>query len=476
MKTNGGIRSLLLFFVMFCCGCNIGLCRQIVLTQEMINSQRTSFVIKQDYTLNKKTIRVPKNVKLVFKGGSIDNGVIVGTNTLLDVQQQRAAFGLQLTIAGSWVVSDVYDRWFEFDKRPQFIANGVIRNILALSNENTNCHIHLDEDRTYYFELPYRGSAKLGDSVSFYMKNGKKKRRYAEIYNDKYSFLRIFTIPSNTHLTVNNRLQMLPTNQGAYFVFWEYDKQNVTVDGKGSISGENLQHRYDSPYAGKYYFGEWGMIFECVKCRNFIFRDITISDAFGDCLVFRGSHYTNETGYRWADGLLMDNVKILRARRNGVNIAARNVSISHCHFEGCGTDKVKGTMPKSAIDFEPDKIKNYNEIGNQNVVMSDCTFKNNYFDVASYRNNLMEYGKIATTIKNCVFTAPLKIEGTYWMRFENCRIPSFYNTKDKSKSLLLYSRYLEFDRCVIGRLDTNLRSLLSSGNNKFTNCTVKNRK
>ena len=60
MKTNGGIRSLLLFFVMFCYGCNIGLCRQIVLTQEMINSQRTSFVIKQDYTLNKKSIRVPK--------------------------------------------------------------------------------------------------------------------------------------------------------------------------------------------------------------------------------------------------------------------------------------------------------------------------------------------------------------------------------------------------------------------------------
>ncbi len=260
---------------------------------------------------------------------------------------------------------------------------------------------------------------------------------------------------------------MLPTNVGAYFVFWENGKENVTIEGCGTIAGDNKEHLYTSPYAGKYYYGEWGFLFRCFRCKNFVFRGITLKDAFGDCIIYQGSHLADESGPRFADGLLMENVKIIGARRNGVAIGARNVVIRNCHFEGCGIEAAHGTPPRCAIDFEPDGIKNYPEIGNQNVLMEKCTFKDNYYDIGSYRNNLSNYGQLAATIKDCVFSAPLKIQGTYWMRFENCYIPFVWNSKD-DKSILINSKNHEFVNCEFGQWDGPIKKRVK--HNTYINC------
>lgn len=443
-----------------------------ILTQEMLDMAKETFLVKKDYTLMGKTLVIPDGLCLRFVGGRFDNGELCGTNSRIEVIGRSPVFGLDVKISGIWKVPEVHDGWFEFDDSPDFISNQLINNILAFSNDSTQCHIFFEEDRTYYFELPYKGRADLGNMVSVRKTNGKTKRNYAELYNDDYAFLRIFTIPSNTHVTINNTLKMLPTNHGAYFVFWEYGKENVTIDGKGTIAGDNDWHKYGSPFTGKKYYGEWGFIFRCIRCNNFTFKDITLSDAFGDCIMYSGSYYPEESNLRWASNLTMDNVKILRARRNGVAVGARNVKITGCHFEGCGTKDVHGTPPRSGIDFEPDQIKNYPEIGNQDVIMENCSFKNNHFDVASYLNNLNDYGRIATTIRNCSFVSPIKIQGTYWMRFENCRIPFIWNSKDES-STLLYSRHLEFINCEFGRFDNNVSNITARKRNKFINCKFK---
>lgn len=440
-----------------------------VLTQRMLDSARGSFVIKEDYNLLGQTLYVPEGLCLSFSKGSVDNGELRGSNSTIEVTTSAPVFGLDLRISGTWDVAEVHDGWFSFDESPEFVSNQIINNIFAFSSDSTPCHIFLEENRTYFFELPYKGAPNVGDRVSTRVVEGKTKRNYGDLLNDEFSFLRIFTIPSNTHLTVNNTLKMLPTNLGAYFVFWEYGKENVTIDGSGVIAGDNDWHKYNASFAGKSFYGEWGHIFRCIRCRNFTFKDITISDAFGDCIIFSGSFFPGEKEPRWASGLTIENVKILRARRNGVAVGARDVVIRHCHFEGCGTKEVRGTAPKSAIDFEPDQVKNYPEIGNQNVLMEDCTFKNNFFDVASYRNNLREYGKLATTIRNCVFQSPLKIEGTFWMRFENCYIPFVWNSKD-DKSTLLYSRHMQFVNCEFGEFDASIVGTASRVANKYTNC------
>lgn len=441
-----------------------------VLTQSMLDSSQDTFEISIDYDLNGQKLVIPNGLTLSFSGGQIFNGELCGSDSDLRVKGTKPVFGKDIKISGTWRVREVYDGWFIFDESPEFISNQIINNMLAFSNDESFCHIVFEEDRIYYFELPYKGRADIGNMVSFTIRDGKKKRNYGELINDEYSYLRIFTIPSNTRLTVNNKLKMLPTSVGAYFVFWEYGKENVIIDGTGVISGDNDWHRYDSPFKGKNYYGEWGHIFKCIRCKGFSFKNITISDSFGDCIIYSGSLYPDEQNQRWASDLVMDNVTILRARRNGVAIGARHVRIKNCHFEGCGTKAVRGTSPQSAIDFEADQLGKYPEIGNQDVLMERCTFKDNYFDVSSHNNNLRGYGSIATTIRDCRFTSKLRIQAIYWMRFENCYIPFVYNTKDSNKSVMLFSKHIEFDNCDFGAYDTTVLGLATNRTNKFSNC------
>ena len=447
----------------------------VVLTQKMLDEAGSSFVVKEDYTANDAVLYVGNQQELVFDGGKIDHVILVGRHSKLKVKRKMPVFGKSVIVKGVWDVKEAHDGWFEFETGKNFVSNQLIKNMLAFSNDATFCHLYFEENRTYYFELPYHGNAKLGDEFTYHIKNGKKKRHYQEVFDDEYSFLRIFTIPSNTTVTVNNTMQMLPTNQGAYFVFWEYGKENVTIEGSGTIAGDNKEHLYTTPFAGTKYYGEWGVLFKCIKCRTFVFKNITLRDAFGDCIDFSGSGYFQEMGERYSDGLLIDGVKIIGARRNGIALGCRNVVIKNCHFESCGSSEVKGTPPRSAIDFEVGKVKYYHEIGNQNVIMYNCTFKNNYFDVASYYNTWSGYGKIATTIKNCKFTAPLKIEGTYWMRFENCYIPFVWNSKD-DKSILRYSKHMEFIDCEFGQLDLSVVELATKNYNKYTRCKYNTKK
>ncbi len=469
------IKKLFLFLAAVCL-CAMASGGPALLTQKMLDQAGSTFVVKKDYTANGAKLYLGNKQKLEFAGGSIDDAELVGNHSTVKVSGKNPVFGKKVIISGVWDVKEAHDGWFAYEKGKGFLSNQLIQNMLAFSNDNTFCHLLFEENRTYYFELPYKGNAKLGDEFSYhYNKKGEKKRHYSDMYGKKYSFLRIFIIPSNTKITLNNTWQMLPTDVGAYFVFWEYDKQNVTVEGSGTIAGDNKEHLYTSPFAGSKYYGEYGFVFRCFKCKNFVFRGITIRDAFGDCLIYQGSYFKGETGSRHAEGLLMENVKIIGARRNGVSIGARNVVIRNCHFENCGIKAVHGTPPRSAIDFEPDVIKKYPEIGNQNVLMEKCTFKNNYFDVASYLNNLENYGKLATTIKNCKFTAPLKIQSTYWMRFENCYIPFVWNSKD-DRSVLLYSKHMEFINCEFGQLDTTVLGMATRCYNKYSHCKYNTKK
>ena len=443
----------------------------VVLTQEMLDKKGDVFSVKRNYNLGGKTLTLPKGKKLVFKGGSLDGGEIVGNQSGIQVDQGKPAFGTNLVISGTWDVREAYDSWFDFDSSEDFVSNQIISNLLSFTDDESPCHIFFNEDRTYFFEQPYKDRADIGNMVSSKVVNGKVQRDFSEILEDSFSFLRIFTIPSNTHITINSRLKMLPTSLGAYFVFWEYGKKNVKIDGTGEISGDNDWHKYDTPFSdsSKSYYGEWGNLFRCIKCSDFTFKDITVSDSFGDCIYYAGSRFENEQTPRWSSNLFIENVKVLRARRNGVAIGARNVVIRGCHFESCGTASVKGTQPKSGIDFEPDGIATYPEVGNENVLMENCSFNDNYFDVASFKNNLNSFGKLATTIRDCVFHSPLKIQDTSWMLFENCYIPFLYNTEDNSSNML-YSRHMEFLNCEFGELDMSTVSRGKNVSNKFTNC------
>ena len=460
---------LLLFFLILC----TNVFGTSVLTQSMIDSFPDSFVVKRDYVLNGQNIILPKGYVLKFSGGTIDEGSMTGTKSKIIASKDKNIFGLDIKIKGSWNVDFIYDQWFKFDTSRDFVSNTIIENILSLTDDNYKSHIYFGKGRIYYFNLPYNGRADLGEVISYNIVGGKKKRNYNELYGKKFDNLKVFTIPSNTSITLDAELCLNPTKQGVYFIFWEYGKKNVLIEGSGVIRGDSQTHIFAETFnADSKYYGELGNVINCFKCSNFIIKGITVADAFGDCIVFQGANLAEEKGRRWADGLKLENVRILNARRNGVTIGARNVSIKNCYFKGCGSDVIKGTPPRSAIDFEPDDLDVSPDLYIDSVVMQNCVFENNYIDVNSFKVTKEDLGHPAVTIRNCSFHSPIHINTSSWMRFENCYIERF-NTENYKASVFVGTNDFAFLNCTFGSLQRNLQAkVYLQGRNKFENCKV----
>jgi hypothetical protein len=87
-----------------------------VLTQEMINTANTRYIIQYDYDLNEETITIPEGCVLDFQGGSISNGTITGADTTL---QGDDILFRNIKIAGSFYnlsPSFFYDKDFSVFK------------------------------------------------------------------------------------------------------------------------------------------------------------------------------------------------------------------------------------------------------------------------------------------------------------------------------------------------------------------------
>lgn len=438
-----------------------------LLEQANINKPNTVYVVRYDFCLGGATITLPKNSTLKFEGGSIDNGTIVGNNSCIISDIDKTILGKDLVIEGTWNIEHIYDKWFAFDSSADFLSNQIITNILALSNDNVYNTIHFDADRTYYFENTYKGKTNLGDDV---------RPNYWLLNTPDYDFLRIFTgFTSNTHLIVNNTIQMLPTNQGAYFIFHIENKENITISGTGAINGDAKDHLYTDPFAGTDYYGEWGHVLNFRSCNNVVVRDITIGYAFGDGIALGNAAYNN-SGVKEAGlatkNVTIDAVKVLYARRNGISLGGNNYTITNVYFEGNGSDTIKGTAPMAAIDFENDYVDIEPSGLCTNVSMNNCKFKDNKYDVSStIRDDLYEVprGELVN-ISDCNFTSPLRLNRTNGLTFSNCHIVGITNV-DNSIAAWYVSKDLVFNNCVFDELNPYLAISAEEQDKKFINPT-----
>lgn len=435
--------------------------------QNKFNKPNTIYKVTKDLDLNHCVLTIPEGCTLQFDGGSISNGSLSGNFTKIIADSSTVIFSQQIHIEGSWDIADIYDEWFWFDTDPSYISNNTIKNILALSNDSINNTIHFDASRTYYFELPYKGRANLGDDV---------RPDYWKLNTPDYDFLRIFTgVTSNTHLIVNNTLQMLPTNQGAYFIFQIENKENIEISGTGTINGDAKDHLYTDPFAGTLYYGEWGHVLNFRSCNNVVVRDITVGYAFGDGIACGNAAYDID-GVKTANpattNVLIDGVKVLYARRNGISVGGNNYSITNVYFEGCGSDEIKGTAPMAGIDFENDYVEVEPSGLCTNVTMSNCKFKNNKYDVSStIRDDLYEVptGQLVT-INGCNFTAPLRLNKTRGLTFNDCHIVGI-SSHDNSISPWTVSEEWIFNNCNFDELNPYLVVSASDYKHQFNNCT-----
>lgn len=435
--------------------------------QNKFNKPNTIYKVTKDLDLNHCVLTIPEGCTLQFDGGTISNGSLFGNFTKIIADSSTVIFGQQIHIEGSWDIADIYDEWFWFDTDPSYISNDTIKNILALSNDSINNTIHFDANRTYYFELPYKGKTNLGDDV---------RPNYWLLNTSDYDFLRIFTgFTSNTHLIVNNTIQMLPTNQGAYFIFHIENKENITISGTGAINGDAKDHLYTDPFAGTDYYGEWGHVLNFRSCNNVVVRDITIGYAFGDGIALGNAAYNNngvkEAGLA-TKNVTIDAVKVLYARRNGISLGGNNYTITNVYFEGNGSDTIKGTAPMAAIDFENDYVDIEPSGLCTNVSMNNCKFKDNKYDVSStIRDDLYEVprGELVN-ISDCNFTSPLRLNRTNGLTFSNCHIVGITNV-DNSIAAWYVSKDLVFNNCVFDELNPYLAISAEEQNKKFINPT-----
>lgn len=435
--------------------------------QNKFNKPNTIYKVTKDLDLNHCVLTIPEGCTLQFDGGTISNGSLFGNFTKIIADSSTVIFGQQIHIEGSWDIADIYDEWFWFDTDPSYISNDTIKNILALSNDSINNTIHFDANRTYYFELPYKGKTNLGDDV---------RPNYWLLNTSDYDFLRIFTgFTSNTHLIVNNTIQMLPTNQGAYFIFHIENKENITISGTGAINGDAKDHLYTDPFAGTDYYGEWGHVLNFRSCNNVVVRDITIGYAFGDGIALGNAAYNNngvkEAGLA-TKNVTIDAVKVLYARRNGISLGGNNYTITNVYFEGNGSDTIKGTAPMAAIDFENDYVDIEPSGLCTNVSMNNCKFKDNKYDVSStIRDDLYEVprGELVN-ISDCNFTSPLRLNRTNGLTFTNCHVVGITNV-DNSIAAWYSSKDLVFNNCIFDELNPYLAISAEEQNKKFINPT-----
>lgn len=81
-----------------------------VLTQAMVNSAKTRYIIQYDYDLDGETITVPEGCILDFQGGSISNGTVTGSNTKIFAGLQTIFNSV--IFAGKFNIKEAYSEWF----------------------------------------------------------------------------------------------------------------------------------------------------------------------------------------------------------------------------------------------------------------------------------------------------------------------------------------------------------------------------
>lgn len=80
-------------------------------SQQMLLKENTIYIIQYDYDLNNSIVKIPNNSVLLFKGGSLSNGTIVGNTTIIDAPQTKI-FNYNIDIQGTWNIKEWYPEWY----------------------------------------------------------------------------------------------------------------------------------------------------------------------------------------------------------------------------------------------------------------------------------------------------------------------------------------------------------------------------
>jgi len=289
----------------------------------------TIYEVKENINLNGKNIAVGKNCLLKFNGGSLRNGTIIGSNTKIE----RVNNGIfdKIHFKGSWSVPEISSDMWKSLNYPNSL-----QDVFALLNGDVQNKVVLKK-YGYYYQLA--AGPKGG----------------------------ILNIADNTELIVNGDVVLRPNSYNGYELIRVTRCTNIKIHGKGSISGDRLNHDYTSTKGSH----EYGHCFVFRGAHNVDISGITLKNFTGDALCLMD----NCSNFKIHDMIIKD------CRRCGVSIRAdHDVVIDNCTFSGIVNDKYN--QPSAAVDIEP-----VVECKVFNISIKNCRFYNNARGISSAAKN-----------------------------------------------------------------------------------------
>lgn len=297
--------------------------KNMILSQSDFNQANTIYEIRYDFDLNGQTIIIPDNCVLKFEGGSIKNGTLTGTMSLIDNKNNATIFN-NISITGTYNCTEVCSDWF---KKSMTDDTENLQSLMALIPNGGKCII---TEGDYNVSQP-----QAGDGLCI-------------------------NIPSNTHLIINGNIKMITNNYIRYNILSAINKHHIIIEGSGSIIGDADTHDFIEGSTS-----EWGYGIRVSYSNNIQIRGLLIYNCIGDGICC--GHVSN---------IYIEDCKIHDCGRQGITLATTSNSI----VDNCNIYNIRRTAPMSCIDIEPDPQQGDTDT----ITIKNCIFKNAVSSISVY--------------------------------------------------------------------------------------------
>ncbi|RQO32328.1 hypothetical protein DBR32_01590 [Taibaiella sp. KBW10] len=303
-----------------------------------------------NHDLQTAAITLPANVTLRFKGGSLDNGMLIGTDTIIEAPRARI-FGKNLAIepTGTWKVDRAYSDWFDCYKDGYYIdpatftynaGTGTYQYKYAGTTFNAGelCGATFNNDRFMLQQLLNIGALHTIITEGVYMVDslggtGEHVANQLTWFGKK-----------GLTLEIEGILKMIPNKHNNYNVLLVAECDNITLCGSGKLVGDLPEHQGTG--------GEAGMCLQVNSTVNMHLEDLTFEQGWGDGIYYSWRRYYSLTDKNKQEKHTWNQVKCLYNRRTGFAVEKGDyLSINNSDFNYTAT--FNGTATFSGVDIEP---------------------------------------------------------------------------------------------------------------------------
>lgn len=304
--------------------------QRIIATKENIAIKHripTTYIVRDRIELYGDTLRIPRGNDLLFRGGSISNGILIGDSTAV-IHDGSAIFS-NIHFGGTWIVPIITtDLFFEKDYE-------LLYHITTLSSDSCMNMIWINTD--------CMTPIKAWDSY--------------------------FTLKSHTRLMLNADIYALPTSyKGGYCI--NIKGHDIEVQGNGhSLLGDIHKQNHNRH--------EWLHGLNIDKSS----RNVKISN-------IKAKYFCGDGFYSGGSDIIFDNIQSEYNGRQGLSITSgNNITIINSTFRYTGSiDICHSKGPGAGIDIEPNGNDQVH-----GVKIKGCNLSENYKYMRGYTNDFQVY-------------------------------------------------------------------------------------